>query len=260
MSANRSVQAAQRRRAGPSNSEPAIPGRGPQPSINSSQIFSNQSRQGQPQTGQNSRANPMSKQPIQPQMQQNNKLSSVNKMTIPQAITLITLRLGVLESKLSHTGDGESGDSGIDTGFLQSIMERLENLEKRSQMTPNQLSAVGSSNELNLMKQTVVQTKNSTIALVKENTSLKTQLDNLNKDFLETKQLLLSLQNMVMENRQKLLHISLNDNETMVDFDSTFIPNLNDECFNENLSMLEEYNTQLENIIQPMDNELLTGV
>ena len=37
MSANRSVQAAQRRRAGPP--EPAAPGRGPQPSINSSQMF-----------------------------------------------------------------------------------------------------------------------------------------------------------------------------------------------------------------------------
>ena len=37
MSANRSVQAAQRRRAGPP--EPATPGRGPQPSINSSQMF-----------------------------------------------------------------------------------------------------------------------------------------------------------------------------------------------------------------------------
>lgn len=46
MSANRSVQAAQRRRAGPTNAEPAIPGRGPQPSINSAQMFANQSRTG----------------------------------------------------------------------------------------------------------------------------------------------------------------------------------------------------------------------
>ena len=47
MSANRSVQAAQRRRAGPTNSEPGIPGRGPQPSINSAQMFANQARPGQ---------------------------------------------------------------------------------------------------------------------------------------------------------------------------------------------------------------------
>jgi hypothetical protein len=46
MSSNRSVQAAQRRRAGPT-SEPGIPGRGPQPSINSAQMFANQARPGQ---------------------------------------------------------------------------------------------------------------------------------------------------------------------------------------------------------------------
>ena len=49
MSQNRAVQAAQRRRAG--GPEPAAPGRGPQPSINSSQLFS-QGQQGQQGQGQ----------------------------------------------------------------------------------------------------------------------------------------------------------------------------------------------------------------
>ena len=45
MSANRSVQAAQRRRAAPQDG--GMPGRGPQPSINSAQMFANQAKPGQ---------------------------------------------------------------------------------------------------------------------------------------------------------------------------------------------------------------------
>ena len=56
MSANRSVQAAQRRRAG--GPEPAAPGRGPQPSINSSQMFSGQGQQQQQQQQQQIRPGP----------------------------------------------------------------------------------------------------------------------------------------------------------------------------------------------------------
>ena len=66
MSGNRSVQAAQRRRAGPP--EPQYQNRGPTTSINSAQTFNN--------------SEPL---PIVPQH---------TKMSIHQAITLITLRLG----------------------------------------------------------------------------------------------------------------------------------------------------------------------
>jgi len=112
MSANRSVQAAQRRRAGPTNSEPGIPGRTPQPSINSAQMFANQQRGGQGPNIPNGRLAGQQAAMQQKQMQQQSyqqgeeqkidKLSSVNKMTIAQAITLITLRLGAVESKLIH--------------------------------------------------------------------------------------------------------------------------------------------------------------
>jgi hypothetical protein len=105
MSANRSVQAAQRRRAGPT-SEPGIPGRGPQPSINSAQLFANQARPGQGPSMPTGRlagqqAEMQQKQQMQQMQQQKTEgISSVSKMTIPQAITLITLRLGALESKI----------------------------------------------------------------------------------------------------------------------------------------------------------------
>jgi len=235
MSANRSVQAAQRRRAGPSNNEPAIPGRGPQPSINSAQMFANQAKPGSGPSiptgriaGQQAA---MQQQQMQHQTQhpQNNKLSSVTKMTIPQAITLITLRLGVLESKVMNPDYSNNmsfdGESGIDPGFLQSIMARLEDLENRP------ASTTSSTPELNLLKQqmetikqAVVQSKNSTVALVKENTALKTQVENMRKELSETKELVMALQNLTMDNSQKILELSMgttmeyNDESSMIPF------------------------------------------
>jgi hypothetical protein len=223
MSANRSVQAAQRRRAGPSNSEPAIPGRSPQPSINSAQMFANQARPGQGPSMQTGRlAGQQAAMQQQQQMQQQgkgqpiDKLSSVSKMTVPQAITLITLRLGALESKMINPEEGHGmtfdGESGIDPSFLQSILSRLEAIENR----PASSSGSVSSPELNLLKQqvetlkqVVVQSKGSTVSLVKENTALKTQMDNLKKELTETKELLAALQNLTMDNSKKILDLTM---------------------------------------------------
>lgn len=226
MSANRSVQAAQRRRAGPSNSEPGIPGRGPQPSINSAQMFANQSRPGQGPNipigrlaGQQAA---MQQQQMQQQSQgqRNDKLSSVSKMTLPQAITLITLRLGTIESKLMNMPEGSQcvgfdGESGIDAGFLQSIMTRIESLEKRPTMATGSVS----SPELNVLKQqfetvkqAAVQSKTGFVSLSKENVSLKTQVENLRKELTETKELVAALQNLTMDNSQKLLDLSIGMN------------------------------------------------
>ena len=128
MSANRSVQAAQRRRSGPVET---VSTRGPQPSINSSQMFANQARTPQRQSRQ----------------QSENNIGNIGKMTLPQAITLITLRLGSLESKLMNmnemTSSGLNMSQGmneenmalIDQGIIDSIASRLESLEKRSTST-----------------------------------------------------------------------------------------------------------------------------
>jgi hypothetical protein len=213
MSANRSVLAAQRRRAGPTNSEPAIPGRGPQPSINSSQMFANQGK-------------PMSNLKQQQQQQQTKEgLSSVSKMTIPQAITLITLRLGSVESKLISMQENGYGLTNnmqmeghenmvlIDKNVIQSITSRLESLEKRSSSS----SGSASGPEMNLLKQQVetfkqaVMKSNSTTSnLAKENKDVKTQIDNLKGELSETKELLLAVQNLTMDNSQKLLSFSMN--------------------------------------------------
>ena len=101
MSANRSVQAAQRRRAG--GPEPAAPGRGPQPSINSSQMFSGQGQQQQQQQqmrpGTTGRLAGQQAQQMQQQQQQQMKqqqqqggnsegLAGISKMTLAQLLLL----------------------------------------------------------------------------------------------------------------------------------------------------------------------------
>jgi hypothetical protein len=233
MSVNRSVQAAQRRRTAPN--DPPVSGRGPQPSINSAQIFANQSRPGQgphiptgrlagQQQRQHEQQQQQQQQMYNKQQQPKDGLSGVNKMTVPQAITLITLRLGAIESKLLHMpeiGMNPDCELNLDTEVVHSILSRLEALEKQSS-TPNSNSnsnSLGnvSTPELNLLKQqfdtlkqAVIQTKGTSTSLVKENVALKTQVDNLRKEVLETKELLSALQNLTIDNSQKILELSVN--------------------------------------------------
>ena len=167
MSANRSVQAAQRRRAGPQDG--GMPGRGPQPSINSAQMFANQARPGQGPSMPTGRLAGQQAAMQQKQMQQQGQsqsqqktdgLAGVSKMTIAQAITLITLRLGAVETKImeleheppGHTlsFEGQENVVLIDKSVIQSITSRLESLEKRS-ATGSTGSASGP--EVTLLKQ-----------------------------------------------------------------------------------------------------------
>lgn len=222
MSANRSVQAAQRRRATPQDG--GMPGsKGPQPSINSAQLFANQARPG---SGPNmptgrlagQQAALQQKQMQQPQQKQQQQqpegISGVSKMTIAQAITLITLRLGAVETKMmaleyetpnQGTGislDGQENMVLIDKNVIQSIVSRLESLEKRS--TTSSGSSVSGpevallKQQFETVKQAVIQTKGATV-------TIKTQVDSLKTELIETRELLSALQNLTMENSQKLM-------------------------------------------------------
>ena len=220
MSANRSVQAAQRRRAGPQ--EGGMPGtKGPQPSINSAQLFANQARPGSGPNmptgrlaGQQAAMQQKQMQQSQHQQQQQPEgISGVSKMTIAQAITLITLRLGAVETKMmaleheSPQGTGTSFDGQenmvlIDKNVIQSIVSRLESLEKRSTTTTG--SSVSGpevallKQQFETVKQAVIQTKGATV-------TMKTQVDSLKNELIETRELLSALQNLTMENSQKLM-------------------------------------------------------
>ena len=267
MSVNRSVQAAQRRRAGPTNNDPQIPGRTPQPSINSAQMFANQARTGPgphiPSGRLAGQHEAMQQQQMQQQMgqkQSNDKLSSVSKMTIPQAITLITLRLGSLESKLLQMPEGATinmdRDLDVDTSLLQSVMSRLESLEKRSVPTSGNVSTP----ELNLIKQqldtikqVVIQTKSSTANLVKENILLKTQMDNFKKELFESKEILESLQKITLENSENILNLSTKStdgyNNNFIEQNDDFqnVEFQNDEFQNDELQSYQLQSYQLQN-------------
>jgi hypothetical protein len=218
MSANRSVQAAQRRRAGPP--EPATPGRGPQPSINSSQMFAagqQQQRMG-PGSGQVSgrlagqQAQQMQKNMMDQQQQQSQPqagLANINKMTLAQAITLITLRLGKVETQIfnglgSGSGSEFTGDEDhilVDKSVIQSLISRIDALEKK----PSAGVSSTASQDITLLKQQFETIKPIVVQSKTTNNALKQQIEGLKADLAETKELLTALQNLTMDNSNKIL-------------------------------------------------------
>ena len=220
MSANRSVQAAQRRQTAPSS---APQQRGPQPSINSAQHFSQPSNSGKLAGQQAALAQ---KQMMQQQQQQQGQqgqqgLDSITKMTVPQAITLITLRLGKLETNMFHQQfvNSESG-SKIDESLIESIMDRLDAIEKREPAT--NVSSASPNSDIILLKQqfealkpVLTQLKSASTSVAKENKSLKQQIELLKSELDETKELVITLQNITMDNSQKILTFAFTNDDQL---------------------------------------------
>jgi hypothetical protein len=246
MSANRSVAAAQRRRAGPP--EPAPPGRGPQPSINSSQMFGNQQRSGT--AGQNTPSGrlagqhaAMSQKQMMSQKQQElyqepqSGLNGINKMTIAQAITLITLRLGKVETQLfnatsqpSYSMNLENDDNVlVDKNVITSLISRIDILEKKQGTT----TSGASSQDINILKQQFETIKPLVIQSKTSSAMFKQHIDALKTDLAETKELVVALQNLTMDNSNKIIAFNSIFNS---DASETFMDNseVNDE-FSEQL-------------------------
>ncbi len=230
MSANRSVQAAQRRRAGPPD---PVQQRGPTTSINSAQMFANQAKPGSGPSmptgrlaGQHAAlAQQQMMQQQQQQKQQQPGLEGVTKMTVPQAITLITLRLGKLETNMLSGLSGSSSEgSQIDETIIESIMERLHHLESRDPSTTasTNTSNAASNAELLLLKQQIealkpvlTQLKSASTIVAKENKSLKQQVEELKAELEETKELVITLQTMTMDNSQKIMAYGFTNDEQL---------------------------------------------
>ena len=279
MSTNKSVLAAQRRRSG-QEMQANAPIRTPQPSINSAQMFNGQGRQ-MPMPGQRQPAQQQQQQMYQQQQhqqmyqqqqqqQQQQELAN-SKLTVAQAITLITLRLGSLESKMMEIPSSgitsELGDNivAVDKGFMDSIMERLESLEKYAQVqsqTPVQSSSTVNQSiitdvtvlkqQFEPIKQATVQTKNAVVSLTKEAKDTKSSVDSIRQELNETKDLLHSLQTMVIDNNSKLLNLSLSG-----DFVSMSIGNIDESM--QYLGELElDHDVELEGELESeLDNEIV---
>jgi hypothetical protein len=219
MSANRSVQAAQRRQTAASAPQQQ---RGPNTSIGSAQVFS---QQGQQSTGKIAgqqaalaqKQQMMQQQQQRQQQQQQGGIEGVSKMTVPQAITLITLRLGKLEENThKQIFSGENGGSQIDDSVIESIMNRLDAVEKREPSTAISAATTNATNaaanaEMILLKQqfealkpVLTQLKTASTNVAKENKSLKQQIELLKNELDETKELVITLQNITMDNSQKI--------------------------------------------------------
>ena len=204
MSVNRSVQAAQRRRAGPTNTPE--PPRGPSTSINSAQMFASQARAGPgpsipagrlaaQQMSQSQQARMQQQQQHQQQKQQPETQDALgfSKMTIAQAITLITLRLGKVEQsimEIEHREPGMSFSGSIDDSTVQSIMSRLESLERRPTTSPD-VSLL--KQQIDSMKPVVAQYKTSSSNLAKENGDLKNEVATLKDEIVQLREMLDSL-------------------------------------------------------------------
>ena len=192
MSSSRSVAAAQRRRAGPSETQSS---RGPNTSIQSSQAFS-QPPQVRPGTsgrlaGQHAALSQQQQMQQQQQnMNNNSNTVSTSKMTVPQAITLITLRLGKLENQmqnleglsLSELGT-EPGSTGTqDNTIITSLLDRVNALEQKSGET------LTLKQQVDVLKTALVATKNATTISSKEIKELKPLLEQLQQEIVTLKQ------------------------------------------------------------------------
>jgi len=67
----------------------------------------------------------------------------------------------------------------------------------------------------------LVQTKSTSANIVKEKVALKTQIDNLRKELTEKKELLTALQNLTMDNSQKILDLSLGNIDYNGEYDES---------------------------------------
>lgn len=203
MSASRSVAAAQRRRAGPV--EPQQQVRGPNTSINSSQVFNQQQTQ-QMRPGTTGRLAGQQAAYAQQQYQQqqipnqNQKLSQKtpgSKMSIAQAITLITLRLGRIENKLSELDENpqsyinENGEV-IDSNIIENILQRLDILEQQEHPSTDvsldiQDEILKFKQQLETFKTSITSVRNSSVVYNKDIKSFKNELDILKNDLFQTK-------------------------------------------------------------------------
>ena len=135
---SRSLAAARARRAG--ENAPPVSGNRPGTSIGGQAAFANQNFQ-QPSNVRTSRSG--SGQQQDPQQQPQNKLG-FNKLSISDAIGLITLRLGRVEQYIIETEHEKevngntgvnSGSNSLDTTIVNNIVNRLDSLEKKNGTT-----------------------------------------------------------------------------------------------------------------------------
>jgi hypothetical protein len=228
-----SIAAAQRRRAGPPDT--GRPGGGPKPSINSAHAFHGQG-QGQAQrpnmptgrlAGQHAaQQQAQDRQQYAANQKANNSLvddTGNSKITVAQAITLITLRLGKLETafyqiqmQLNEGGLPSSGEFGdnvklVDNNVIESIIARLESLEKRGTVSSSNTDVSALKQQVDLIKPSVITLKNASLSNTKDIKELNSQITNLFEEMNVLKGELAGLQGVVNEFTNGQLEMEYSD-------------------------------------------------
>jgi HSP20 family molecular chaperone IbpA len=208
MSSSRSITAARSRRAG--EQVPPISGTRPGTSIGSHAAFAPQPQYQQQQPSPNVRVArgqpPPQQQQQQPtQMQQPSNGLPFTKLSISDAIGLITLRLGRVEQFIIDVENGEQSVGGltqgsipenskiVDISVLNNIVSRIDSLEKREINTNNSEQLATINDEVAGIR---VQVNKLNEEFIKNNLLLSNhteQIFRFNRTLTETKDLLQSL-------------------------------------------------------------------
>lgn len=200
--------------------------RTPQPSIKSSQVFAPQPTREQTQYQQMNSKKQLQQQQLQQQQMKNYQqdyneeysekpnITGVTKMTIAQAITLITLRLGSVETKLMNGDFGSNVNNNIDEETLVNVSNRLDSLEAKINLS----SSSDYKQQIDHLTQAIIQSKNMSNSFAKENKELKTQLANLKKEMADVREMIEIVKNMAVSNESKIfqmLNVSMDENFQM---------------------------------------------
>lgn len=176
MSSSRSIAAARNRRSPESGLQARTPTKQPITSIQSQRAFA----PNQPPNNNNNNNNNVSQSTT-------NKLP-FSKLTVSDAVGLITLRLGKVEQYLidlqnSETNDGTNNTSGgIDNSIITTIINRLDALEKKEMSNNNQETVKHITAEIDAIKHTMRLTETN-VSLM--NTTINNKLSDIDIAFVE---------------------------------------------------------------------------
>ena len=210
-------------------------GAGPRPGPGANQVAlraaTNQMTQGNPN------AMRMQQQYAQ-SSSQNVKNEPKKKLTIEQAITLITLRLGRLEVSMQEIEGNENGTGsggGMNADLAQNILGRLDALEEESAGTSMSASAGGdlsgsveyaTKSEVSLLSQQLDALKNvvsksaSKKSASASSPATETALNNLRSEVKELRDTLKTIETMVFSHDSQIMLLNMNAEANAIDDDA----------------------------------------
>jgi hypothetical protein len=236
---------------------------------------------------------------VRPGMQEPTQQQQMNpKLSVSDAIALITLRLGRVETIVSNLpneprGDGENGMSGgqmydenmrmVDQNVFNSIVSRLDTLEKNQKLLIEKQKTTVSAPVPQSAVAPIQQIQETIIKDVSDEKiePMRDNIEVLKGEVTLLKDLLMKLQNFTMETNKKLVDIVFDDNIPQM-FNQSFmyhgamggqpfkedcgdemivLENMDDECDDEEIACEKLKSTNLKELVkQELLNEEVEGL